>query len=137
MPSVTGLSPEYAEFDGTPHNIRNHGLFYSDAYRTAANIALDYEWFGADKWACAQADSIQKFFGETVKGREDLVYRIDGTPVTDPGELVREVDGTPQGVLHGGIAGDPRPGVARGCRHVPRVLCEQVLGTTVRREPQV
>lgn len=97
---VTGLSPEYAEFDGTPHNIRNHGLFYSDAYRTAANIALDYEWFGADKWACAQADSIQKFFGETVKGREDLVYRIDGTPVTDPGELVREVDGTPQGVLH-------------------------------------
>lgn len=97
---ITGLSPDYAEFDGTPRNLYNHGLFYSDAYRTAANIALDYEWFGADKWACAQADNIQKFFGETVKGSEDLVYKIDGTPVLNADERVCETDGTPSGVLH-------------------------------------
>jgi len=96
----TGLSAEYAEYDGTPHNRGNHNLFYSDAYRTGANIALDYEWFGADQWQCTQADNIQKFFGETVKGKENLVYHIDGTPVTNKNELVHEVDGIPEGVLH-------------------------------------
>lgn len=97
---ITGLSAEYAEYDGTPYNRGNHNLFYSDAYRTAANIALDYEWFGADDWECIQANNIQKFFGETVKGRENIVYHIDGTPVTNTNELVHEVDGTPMGVLH-------------------------------------
>ena len=96
----TGLSAEYAEYDGTPHNKANHNLFYSDAYRTGANIALDYEWFAADEWQCSQADNIQKFFGETVKGKENVVYHIDGSPVTDKNELVHEVDGTPIGVLH-------------------------------------
>ena len=96
----TGLSSEYAEYDGTPHNRANHNLFYSDAYRTGANIALDYEWFAADEWQCSQADNIQKFFAETVKGSENVVYHIDGTPVTDKNELVHEVDGTPVGVLH-------------------------------------
>ncbi len=96
----TGLSAEYAEYDGTPHNRANHNLFYSDAYRTGANIALDYEWFAADEWQCSQADNIQKFFGETVKGNENVVYHIDGTVVKDKNELVHEVDGTPMGVLH-------------------------------------
>ena len=97
---ITGLSAEYAKYDGTPYNYNRHNLFYSDAYRTAANIALDYEWFAADDWACVQADNIQRFFGDTVKGKENYVYRIDGTPVTDPDELVHEVDGVPAGVLH-------------------------------------
>ncbi|OPX44076.1 reducing end xylose-releasing exo-oligoxylanase [Ruminiclostridium hungatei] len=96
----TGLSAEYAEYDGTPHNRANHHLFYSDAYRTAANIALDYEWFAEDAWACGQADNIQEFFGRTARGNENLVYHIDGTPVTNAKELVHEVDGTPPGVLH-------------------------------------
>ena len=48
---VTGLSAEYAEFDGTPYQPvldqwgGRHDWYYSDAYRTIANIALDYEWF--------------------------------------------------------------------------------------------
>ena len=51
---VTGMSPEYGEFDGTPMGGREpregdrHDLFYSDAYRTAANIGLDCLWFGKD-----------------------------------------------------------------------------------------
>ncbi len=97
---ITGLSAEYADYDGKPHNRGNHNLFYSDAYRTAANIALDYEWFAAGDWATVQADNIQKFFGETVKSRENLVYKIDGRPVTSASELVHEADGTPVGVLH-------------------------------------
>ncbi|GHV33766.1 hypothetical protein FACS18949_08620 [Clostridia bacterium] len=97
---VTGLSAEYAEYDGTPRNVNNHNLFYSDAYRTAANIALDYEWFAADGWEREQADNIQKFFGENARGKEALIYHIDGTPVTDASELVNEVDGVPNSVLH-------------------------------------
>ena len=45
----TGLNPEYANFDGTPMTKDfpwgNFGNFFSDAYRTAANIGLDAEWF--------------------------------------------------------------------------------------------
>jgi oligosaccharide reducing-end xylanase len=50
---VTGLCPEYAHFDGTPvHPGREwpdqtrHDWYYSDAYRTIANIGLDAAWFG-------------------------------------------------------------------------------------------
>ncbi|MFA9380201.1 MAG: glycosyl hydrolase family 8 [Acetanaerobacterium sp.] len=96
---VTGLSAEYAEYDGTPLDRENRHYFYSDAYRVAANIGLDYEWFGADDWEPECADNIQRFFGETVKGREDMVYNIDGTPVTDPSGLIAGADGIPR-VLH-------------------------------------
>lgn len=35
----TGMNPEYANFDGSPHvDERDHWHFYSDAYRTVANI---------------------------------------------------------------------------------------------------
>jgi len=99
---VTGLSAETADFDGVPYNggHHNHNHFYSDAYRVAANIALDYEWFAADPWACVQADNIQRFFCETAKGKENSIYTIDGTPVTDPKLLVLQKDGIHTGVLH-------------------------------------
>ena len=51
---VTGLCAEYSLYDGTPHSRsdrdQRHDLYYSDAYRTIANMALDYAWFGADPW---------------------------------------------------------------------------------------
>lgn len=97
---VTGLAAEYADDQGRPHPFKNHHHFYSDAYRVAANIGLDWAWFAADPWQRDCADNIQRFFCETAKGRETLVYEIDGTPVTDPDLLVREADGTPAGVLH-------------------------------------
>jgi len=80
---VTGLAPEYANYDGTPHvGIRHHHLFYSDSYRVAANLGLSYEWWAKDEWECEAADRIQKFFFETVKGEENFALEIDGT-VTD------------------------------------------------------
>ncbi|SDN67022.1 glycosyl hydrolase family 8 [Acetanaerobacterium elongatum] len=97
---VTGLAAEYAEYDGTPCKHGNHHHFYSDSYRVAANLALDYEWFGADEWETICADNIQRFFAQTAKGKEELIYNIDGTPVVNPEELVHEIDGTPVGVLH-------------------------------------
>lgn len=81
----TGLSAEYADYEGKPYVTPEnqfggrHDWYYSDAYRTIANIALDYEWFAADEWACETADKLQKFFCEREKGRNDGVYLIDGT----------------------------------------------------------
>ncbi|MNZ51683.1 Reducing end xylose-releasing exo-oligoxylanase [compost metagenome] len=76
---VTGLSPEYAYYDGTPNHDKGYGHFFSDAYRVAANIGLDYAWFGVDERECEAADRIQAFFAG--KHPEDYRrYRIDGQP---------------------------------------------------------
>ena len=51
----SGLSSEYSYYDGRPYekggNIwGKHDWYYSDAYRTILNIALDHVWFGKDEW---------------------------------------------------------------------------------------
>lgn len=90
---VTGLNPEYGEFDASPMSRElpwtkeRHDKFYSDAYRTAANIGLDYEWFGVDDGQRGAADRIQKFLIDDLRKDAFNIYEIDGT-------LARE------GVLH-------------------------------------
>ena len=84
----TGLSAEYATYDGQPYAGFNethgrHDWFYSDSYRTIANIGLDYEWFRACKWQREIANTIQRFFWEREEGRMDGVYLIDGTPLEE------------------------------------------------------
>lgn len=75
----TGLTPEYAYYDGKPNDTRGYGHFFSDSYRVAANIGLDYEWFGKDGRQRELADRIQAFFAD--KQPEDYRrYRIDGEP---------------------------------------------------------
>lgn len=84
----TGLSPEYSEYDGTPYTGKQdifgrHDWYYSDAYRTIANIALDYEWFTkywdkGNDWHVETADNLQGFFCDTVKDNPNAVYTIDG-----------------------------------------------------------
>lgn len=87
---VTGLAAEYAHYDGRPYvgdkefvNTfgSRHDWFYSDSYRVAANIGLDYEWFGADEWNVECANKIQKFFCETVGNKDFMTYEIDGTVI--------------------------------------------------------
>lgn len=80
----TGLSAEYAEYDGTPHaadveRFGRHDWYYSDAYRTIANIGLDYSWFGADSWQVENANRLQHFYCEEQKDHWDGVFLIDGT----------------------------------------------------------
>lgn len=81
---VTGFSAEYAEFDGTPMSRKlpwtddRHDWFYSDSYRTAANIGLDHEWFGEDRGQRAAADNIQKFMISDMKKDAYHVYELDG-----------------------------------------------------------
>ncbi len=75
----TGLAPEYAYYDGTPNNERGYGHFFSDSYRVASNIGLDYEWFGADERGVEIANKIQAFFAH--KDPKDYRrYSVDGTP---------------------------------------------------------
>lgn len=76
---VTGLAPEYAFYDGTPNHIRGFGHFFSDSYRVACNIALDYEWFKDNAAPVVVNEKIQSFFAD--KDPKDFRrYKIDGEP---------------------------------------------------------
>ena len=85
----TGFSAEYSEFDGSPMSkplpwtTDRHDWFYSDAYRTAMNISLDYEWFKTDEGQLQMAGKIQKaLFDDKQKGTFHT-YEIDGTVADD------------------------------------------------------
>ena len=71
---VSGLIAEYSFYDGTPfpHGQEvwgKHDWYYSDAYRTIMNIALDHIWFNADPWQVKEGelflDHLVNAVGET------------------------------------------------------------------------
>lgn len=81
----TGFSAEYAEFDGSPMRRKlpwtddRHDWFYSDSYRTVANIGLDYEWFKKNEGQCQAARAIQEFLlGDGRQGTYHI-YEVDGS----------------------------------------------------------
>lgn len=85
---VTGMNAEYAEFDGRPMcrplrwTKERHDWFFSDAYRTAANIGLDYAWFGM---SCGQEKAparLQSFLGK--KQDPFQIYEVEGTCLHKP-----------------------------------------------------
>ncbi len=56
---VSGLCSEFAYYDGTPYEKgqeiwSKHDWYYSDAYRTILNIALDHVWFDRDEWQVSE-----------------------------------------------------------------------------------
>lgn len=84
---VTGLSAEYSYFNGKPYSLEQeifgrHNWYYSDAYRTIANIALDYEWFSKETkhgvWCEQTAEHLQHFFFDTAAKHNRSVYTIEG-----------------------------------------------------------
>ena len=80
---ITGLAPEYSYYNGEPYCNDNRQRYYSDSYRVIGNLALDYYWFEKEQWECECIEKIQVFFNETVKGKDDLVYEIDGTIINE------------------------------------------------------
>lgn len=82
----TGLNPEYGNFDGTPYSVVPgwdkvaHDNFYSDAYRTAANIGLDAEWFGQETHHLGAPLRMMKFFGTDLEAAR-CVFTVDGQPL--------------------------------------------------------
>ena len=83
--SVSGLSSEYSYYDGTPCTEGvdiwgKHDWYYSDAYRTILNIAMDHVWFGRDKWQEEEGSRFIGFMCDKIgPGRWDKVLDWDGT----------------------------------------------------------
>ena len=80
----TGLSAEYADYDGKPHIghqeiFGRHDWYYSDAYRTIANIGMDHLWFEKDPWQVEIANRLQHFYCAEQKEHWDGVFLTDGT----------------------------------------------------------
>lgn len=80
----TGLSAEYADYDGKPHIGHQeifgcHDWYYSDAYRTIANIGMDHLWFEKDPWQVEIANRLQNFYCAEQKEHWDGVFLTDGT----------------------------------------------------------
>jgi TolB protein len=79
---VTGLAPEYANFDATP--VINSGnqrssTFGPDAWRTAANWSVDWSWWAADPREQVLSDRIQAFFESKGLGTYGNRWTLDGT----------------------------------------------------------
>jgi oligosaccharide reducing-end xylanase len=78
---VTGLAPDYANFDGTPvaasFNPRS-ATFGPDAWRTAANWSVDWSWWQADPRERARSDRIQAFFASKGIGTYGNRWSLDG-----------------------------------------------------------
>ncbi len=100
---LTGLNPDYNNFDGTP--LTGHGslpgmgsAFRYDSWRVPMNIALDYSWSHADAaWQTAYGHRLQNFlYREGIDTFLDQ-YNVDGTMVTDTLEAggFRELRHTP------------------------------------------
>ena len=87
---VSGMNSEYAEFDGSPMSRpipwskERHNWFFSDAYRTAANIGLDYEWCKTDVGQIAAVARLQHTLGVVNKENPYQIYEVDGTPLGQP-----------------------------------------------------
>lgn len=77
----TGLMSDYANFDGTPRDFGDgtHGDFRFDAWRTTANIAVDYAWFRGDEWEVEQSNRILDFFYGQGIGEYGNQYSLDGS----------------------------------------------------------
>ena len=92
---VTGLNPEYANYDGTPNTEWRDGfhMFFSDSYRVALNIGIDDVWFGRNAELSQAMERQQHFFHVTNPDElNNFTYEIDGTrnerPVLHPVALI-------------------------------------------------
>jgi oligosaccharide reducing-end xylanase len=82
---LTGLSPDYAGFDGKPVSPwkGGHEDFRFDAWRVAMNVAIDWLWFRKDDWQVTQSNRLLDFFhsqGITDYGNQ---YTLDGRKLAD------------------------------------------------------
>ena len=78
---VTGLAPDYANFDGTPWAApwsTNNADFQYDSWRTAMNWSVDWAWWQKDAREQILSDRIQTFF--EAKGMTSYGHRftVDG-----------------------------------------------------------
>ena len=83
---VTGLAPDYANFDGTPvTNGWNRGAanFRFDAFRTAGNWSVDWSWWGKDARERELSDRLQAFFESKGMDTYGCQFTLDGKQLDD------------------------------------------------------
>lgn len=76
----TGLNPEYSLYDGTPKYDSEHPHFYSDAYRTAMNVAIDMEWNEKIPVLQERLKTLQQFFIDENNPGYQYELTIEGEP---------------------------------------------------------
>lgn len=78
----TGLSPDYAYFDGSPHGDFQHwkDTFQYDAWRTIGNAGMDFSWWQKDPWQTTWANRLQAFFESEGIDSYSSLYELDGVP---------------------------------------------------------
>jgi len=79
----TGLMPDYANFDGTPVKDPEHEDFRFDAWRTLANVAVDYAWFGVDPWQVEQSNRVLSFLASHGIDTFPNQFTLDGKPLSN------------------------------------------------------
>ncbi len=81
---VTGLSPEYANFDGTPWACpwNDQSIHFGpDACRTAMNWAVDWAWWAKDIRERQLSDRIQAFFESKNISHHGSNFTLDGKQI--------------------------------------------------------
>lgn len=81
---VTGLTPSYANFDGSLVLQSGHygTNFTYDAFRTAGNWAVDWSWWGKDPRQRELSDRLQAFF-ESKGTNYGCQFTLDGKQLED------------------------------------------------------
>ena len=78
---VTGLAPDYANFDGTPYSTpwnKRSANFSFDARRTQMNWAVDWSWWRKDPRQQELSNRIQAFFASEGMNTYGTEYSLDG-----------------------------------------------------------
>ncbi len=81
---VTGLAPEYANYDGTPWAVEWNKMsvhFSYDSWRTAMNWSVDWAWWAADPREQQLSDRLQAFF-ESQGVHYGNQFTLDGRPLS-------------------------------------------------------
>jgi oligosaccharide reducing-end xylanase len=84
---VTGLSSDYAHFDGTPvisQWNRNASIFAYDSWRTASNWSVDWSWWEKDPGIQELSNRYQSFFVSQGLKTYGCNFTLDGI-VRNPG----------------------------------------------------
>jgi oligosaccharide reducing-end xylanase len=79
--AVTGLAPDYANFDGTPWAApwKPHSAdFQYDSWRSAMNWAVDWAWWRADAREQILSDRLQSFFESKGLASYGSRFTVDG-----------------------------------------------------------
>jgi oligosaccharide reducing-end xylanase len=80
----TGLSPDYANFDGSPHPMQGNphaGDFSYDSWRTQSNWSVDWSWWAKDPRERALSDRTQAFFFSQGIDSYGSQFTLEGEPL--------------------------------------------------------